>query len=806
MPNLLVPGDSSASDQISKPHLAVPGDRAYGDGSPIPRPIDPFRDGPLPSDGGNPLPPGYVNQTASERNQGAVTGPDAVPVVYGEQMVEGRVISVGYDLYNRWRDFVIGVAAGEVYSVALADSPAAVFQSDPGWHVYLGPLTQTPYPTLAYVTARQYLMYWDGTTWLPYNPPIEMPSAWRFVVKGRLVTDTRSNATGYSTNPAMCLRNFLLSGTYGGYMWDTDFDEQSFKDAADICDQVVDGKKRYELNIAILSEASVEQWIETICTHFAAKFYLKDGKYRLWVDGITADSGIVFDTSNSRDWKLTETPVSERPSRVVVEYPRADNAWAADKATAELPGASSSGQTREAVYKMEGITDAQRAQRLAEYLLKVQATAPLRATFTASPLAARLARGSRFKLSFPNGCQGQDFIVTDMQPLESGEFAIEAREYDPAVYTPGVVVTAPSPPNQPPDPGGTVPDVTVVGWGTHEVITSASPAAEVRTQYAYLDYTLPSGYLFGQALVIRGKAQNSGTIPSDLSWDSLADEVIVPLTGNLPPNGAVYRLYWPYAVGGRTSNYYASGVQQSVIDGRRAHQVTVKVRSIIGNLSSGVTTRLTAGYSSIASRGNDTGSAVYNTQDLRLLEAAASGTKAVSLKAPDSLLADRAIVVPGDAPVANGFVRTDASGNWSYSGFCAFAAYRSADQTGIVPDTQTKVDFDTEEFDQGGCFDTGSKRFLAPLAGKYLFTAAVGMIPDPAETLLRVSLRVNGTEKRVSAIQGSLSSRGLVASVTAVLDLAADDHVEVYVLHTKAGNGTVISSASVTYFNGTRVG
>jgi hypothetical protein len=212
------------------------------------------------------------------------------------------------------------------------------------------------------------------------------------------------------------------------------------------------------------------------------------------------------------------------------------------------------------------------------------------------------------------------------------------------------------------------------------------------------------------------------------------------------------------------------------------------------------------GYSSTASRGNDTGSAVYNTHDLRLLEASSSGTKAVSLKASDALLADRAIVVPGDPPVANGFVRTDPSGNWFYSGYCAFAAYRSADQTGILPDTQTKVDLDTEEFDQGGCFDTASKRFTALSAGKYLFTAAVGMIPDALETLLRVSLRVNGTEKRVAAIQGSLSSRGLVASVTAVLDLAMSDYVEVYVLHTKSGIGTVLSSASVTYFNGTRVG
>lgn len=230
MPNQLLAGDSAGSGASALPYRAVPGDRGWGDGPPVPQPIDPFRDGPLPSGAGEPAPPGYVNRTASERIQGAVTGPDAIPLVYGKQMVEGRVISVSYDYYNRYRDFVIGVAAGEVKSVSLVDAPPGVSQADPAFAVYLGTLSQTPYPTLAYITARQYLMYWDGAHWIPYDPPVEMPTSWRFIVEGRLVTDTRT----------------------------------------DVCDQVVDGKTRYKLNIAILTEASVEQWIETICTHFAA--------------------------------------------------------------------------------------------------------------------------------------------------------------------------------------------------------------------------------------------------------------------------------------------------------------------------------------------------------------------------------------------------------------------------------------------------------------------------------------------------------------------------------------------------------
>lgn len=859
MPDQVVSG--GGSDSSPNPHRVVPGDRGWGDGPPVPRPIDPFRDGPLPSDKGNPAPPGYVNRTASERVQGAVTGPDAIPMVYGKQMVEGRVISVTYDAYNRYRDFVIGVAAGEVYSVTLVDIPFGVSQSDPAWGVYLGALSQTPYPTLAYVTARQYLMYWDGTNWIPYETPTEAPSAWRFIVEGRLITDTRTGVTAYSTNPAMCLRHFLLSVTYGAGMDASVLDEQSFKDAADICDQVVDSKKRYELNIALLSEASCQEWADTICTHFAAQLYVQDGKYRLWVDGTTSDSGIAFDTSNSREWTLTETPVSERPSRVVVEYPREENLWATDKATAELAGASTTGQTREAVYKLEGVTDALRAQRLAEYLLKVQAIAPLRVTLTASPLAARLARGTRFKLTFPNGVSGQDFLVTDLQPQENGEFVVEAREYDSAVYTPGVPVSGPPAPIPGPDPSGTPPDVTVSAWGTHWVIDTDSPSEFSRHGYAMLEYTLPANYIFGAALVIRGKLTTS-----DLAWDSLGDEVVVPLAGNLSPSGGKFRLYWPFTVKTETKQYHPSMEIAADIVSWLAFKVMVKLRSTVGTLSAGVSTRLPAPISSTSNHSDggsalqatqllrlmeapangtshwdvtaaaslgsnrtltlpDTdpvagpvdidgsgnlsfpGTGVRSTEEMRLLEAPANGSNYWSLKSAASLGSNRTLTLPDAAPPSSGVVVVDSSGNIAFREDSLFHSHKNGtDQTGVSDSTWTKVTFGTEDFDIGSDYDAGNSKYVAPEAGKFRFTAAVVMTPAASETLIRVSLYKNGSEVKTMANQGSLSTRGLTATVTATLSLAANDEIEVYVYHTVGSSGTVFGGSALSYFEGQRVG
>lgn len=61
------------------------------------------------------------------------------------------------------------------------------------------------------------------------------------VIKGLLVNDTRASTTAYSENPAMCLRDYLLNKRYGLGRWLTSdmIDEDSFKECADYCDEVI---------------------------------------------------------------------------------------------------------------------------------------------------------------------------------------------------------------------------------------------------------------------------------------------------------------------------------------------------------------------------------------------------------------------------------------------------------------------------------------------------------------------------------------------------------------------------------------
>ena len=61
------------------------------------------------------------------------------------------------------------------------------------------------------------------------------------IVKGKLIADTRANSYAYSENPAMIVRDYLLNKRYGLGRWinSSMIDEDTFKECADYCDEVI---------------------------------------------------------------------------------------------------------------------------------------------------------------------------------------------------------------------------------------------------------------------------------------------------------------------------------------------------------------------------------------------------------------------------------------------------------------------------------------------------------------------------------------------------------------------------------------
>ncbi len=131
---------------------------------------------------------------------------------------------------------------------------------------------------MAYVAVR---LNWNSTVWASGLPNL----SWE--VKGKKVYDPRYDAELWSDNPALCLRDYLLS-SYGLRCRSDEINEDSFIAAANICDELVntaDGleQKRYTLNGVISLDEKPIDIIERMLTTCGGTLVYTQGQYRLYV-------------------------------------------------------------------------------------------------------------------------------------------------------------------------------------------------------------------------------------------------------------------------------------------------------------------------------------------------------------------------------------------------------------------------------------------------------------------------------------------------------------------------------------------
>jgi hypothetical protein len=107
-----------------------------------------------------------------------------------------------------------------------------------------------------------------------------------------------------------------------------------------------------------------------------------------------------------------------------------------------------------------------------------------------------------------------------------------------------------------------------------------------------------------------------------------------------------------------------------------------------------------------------------------------------------------------------------------------FSAGRLSPSQNITANTQTIIALNTKEFDVGNNFNTSTYRFTAPVAGRYLFTAAV-------------QFSNTGGAHTVFKINGSTRNDGWVdfgdataSAQSRIYDLVSGDYVQLACYHT----------------------
>ena len=130
-----------------------------------------------------------------------------------------------------------------------------------------------------------------------------------------------------------------------------------------------------------------------------------------------------------------------------------------------------------------------------------------------------------------------------------------------------------------------------------------------------------------------------------------------------------------------------------------------------------------------------------------------------------------------------------------------FSAYASGTTT-LTNNAGTKVAFATEDFDVASNYDTGTSRFTAPIAGKYRFSTSVFVTDGSLGAAAEVYFAKNGTKEKsvFFALWGTPNSAGINGTV--VMNLAANDYVEVFIYNNGGGSRTAQNYQAYTQFSG----
>jgi hypothetical protein len=160
------------------------------------------------------------------------------------------------------------------------------------------------------------------------------------VIKGKKVYDPRSSATAWSDNPALCVRDYILSSGYGLGEAAANIDDTSVIAAANICDQTntTASTTRYTTNGAFTTAIQPSEFLTNILTSMSGTLWYAQGKWRMKAGAFTASalsldendlrSGITVSTRHSRRDNFNEikgTFKGDESNYQVTDFPPVTN-------------------------------------------------------------------------------------------------------------------------------------------------------------------------------------------------------------------------------------------------------------------------------------------------------------------------------------------------------------------------------------------------------------------------------------------------------------------------------------------------
>lgn len=498
-----------------------------------------------------------VASTAAERQIMTSADGGMIPIVYGRQRVGGKIALIKED-------------AGYLYVLAiwclgLCESVESILfngEEIPGNIVanYLGTTTQAADSTLAGIItgySDDLVITKNGEdTGVCYSVlkvvANEFPSSIEAIIQGKHVYDPRTTSTDYSTNPALCLADFISSNIYGQ---GRTVNMTALEDVADDNDTTLNSVKRRELNYYIDRPAKTVSHVNALRAYVGC-FVVVDDTVKLISDKVVATSrAITVSDIVDGSLKIKKSGTANIPTVVKVIYTDTTaEPWRDAEATAETIGLT---ERRESTVHMQGITTHAQAYREAVERLNALTLSDLTVEWLSFDESLADQVGDVVEVTHPKGLTSKKLRILSVTQAELGRYRIYGAEYDPAVYSDAVVSEPTHPDTTIPNPNDPTPPTAVTA--TEELfqqISQGTYASRLRISwtapsYPYIQYyrvvvkvlgyivfeatTTSTEIVTGQVLELKQHDIEVYTF-SGLTYSSSATQIITPQGKYLPPD------------------------------------------------------------------------------------------------------------------------------------------------------------------------------------------------------------------------------------------------------------------------------
>lgn len=389
-----------------------------------------------------------------------------MPLVYGEFKLAGNIIwQEGSTTVKRLTSFCLGPISG-FSDIRLNDIPIADV-TGASYNAYTGNGTQSIDSRVTGTTQQDKAALVGGLRHEAYlamsitaTKQVNTDFNITTLVKGRLVNvydaylttqdgfhittedgDSLHLEEGnydkvWSNNPAYCLLD-ILTAYEGCNMSISEIDLTSFIETARYCDVLVDGNKRFTLNIAIDTKRATLDWIAEICKCSQSVFGKRGNTWFLMADKAEDTTGVLtFTKDNINDMESYFLEMENTYDIVNANYKDKDYEWTYVQARAEASTFLRDDYPLIKTFDVLGCTSFDQASRLAWFYLNQAILTPLFIGFKTSKRGLNLTVGDIIAIDdYIYGYTGKFYRVLNLSEAQDNQIQIVAREYNASLYS-----------------------------------------------------------------------------------------------------------------------------------------------------------------------------------------------------------------------------------------------------------------------------------------------------------------------------------------------------------------------------------